>query len=170
MRRTEEIEEVEDTTAQGGWMYADLFLALMVIFLATVSFVPQFNIGGTGVTNKAPGETVYSYSEIYPERLDIVFDKYDYQFLVNSISLFLKARGIAGDSEIVYVHIISGYDAGSENPQVAIDRALAFNAAIDKSNHKLLQHASTNLSSSSSIAPKQTLLQITFASKVGVTN
>ena len=33
-------EEVEDTTSQGGWMYADLFLALMVIFLATISFVP----------------------------------------------------------------------------------------------------------------------------------
>ena len=30
----------EDTASQAGWMFADLFLALTVIFLATVSFVP----------------------------------------------------------------------------------------------------------------------------------
>jgi hypothetical protein len=31
----------EDVTEKAGWMYADLFLALMVIFLATISFVPN---------------------------------------------------------------------------------------------------------------------------------
>ena len=33
-------EFAEDATEQAGWMYADLFLGLMVIFLATISFVP----------------------------------------------------------------------------------------------------------------------------------
>ena len=31
----------DDMSDKAGWMYADLFLALMVIFLATISFVPE---------------------------------------------------------------------------------------------------------------------------------
>ena len=34
-------EDAEDLTGLAGWMYTDLLLALMVIFLATISFVPQ---------------------------------------------------------------------------------------------------------------------------------
>lgn len=41
-RRVEEIE-AEDATLLAGWMYADLLLGLMVIFLATISFVPIDN-------------------------------------------------------------------------------------------------------------------------------
>ena len=37
-RNTFEGDEILD---KAGWMYADLFLALMVIFLATISFVPS---------------------------------------------------------------------------------------------------------------------------------
>ena len=33
--------DAEDLTGLAGWMYTDLLLALMVIFLATISFVPQ---------------------------------------------------------------------------------------------------------------------------------
>ena len=35
----------EDVTNQAGWMYADLFLGLMVVFLATVTFIPEY-LGG----------------------------------------------------------------------------------------------------------------------------
>jgi len=35
-------EEPGDASHLAGWMYADLLLALMVIFLATISFVPNF--------------------------------------------------------------------------------------------------------------------------------
>ena len=35
--------EEEDATEQAGWLFADSFLALMIIFLATISFVPDIN-------------------------------------------------------------------------------------------------------------------------------
>ncbi len=41
----------EDATHQGGWLFADSFLALMVIFLATISFVPSLGGGLTGTGN-----------------------------------------------------------------------------------------------------------------------
>jgi Acetyltransferase (GNAT) domain len=54
--------------ALAGWMYADLFLALMVIFLATISFVPAqqsspnnkkiFRLASTNISNHLPILTV----------------------------------------------------------------------------------------------------------------
>lgn len=170
MRRQPVEEDIEDTTSQGGWMYADLFLALMVIFLATVSFVPQFNLDPKLSSDPtAPGKAVYSFSKIYSQRLDVVFDQYDYQFLLKSVKSFLEKNGIDGDAEIVFVQIIGGYDPSTEKAQKAIDRALVFSQQIDKSNHMLLQHASTTLSSSPSIEPTQIVMQITFATRIGVT-
>ena len=64
MRKKPVVEEQEDTTAQAGWMYADLFLALMVVFLATISFVPTFN-GNSNLVNKNQGSTLYTYSDIH---------------------------------------------------------------------------------------------------------
>ena len=39
--RTSEVISDDDMSDKAGWLYADLFLALMVIFLATISFVPE---------------------------------------------------------------------------------------------------------------------------------
>jgi len=170
LRRIPQEQELEDTTAQGGWMYADLFLALMVVFLATVSFVPQFNLDPKlSADPTGSGKAVYSFSKIHSQRLDVVFDQYDYQFLLKSIKTFLEKNNIDGDAEIVFVQIVGGYNPGIEKSQAAIDRALYFSQLIDKSNHMLLQHASTTLSSSSSIDPGQVVMQITFASRIGVT-
>ena len=45
-------EEPEDASHLAGWMYADLLLALMVIFLATISFVPNFANSSSAVTTQ----------------------------------------------------------------------------------------------------------------------
>ena len=170
MRRLETVDPIEDTTAQGGWMYADLFLALMVVFLATVSFVPNLGSGKVVDIGATPnGGPVQSYSKIFPQRLDIVFDGYDYKFLMSSIKEFTDRNGITGQSNISFAQIIAGYDAKTETPQIAIQRALGFSRSIDKSNHLLLDYASTTLSSSSDISPNRYLVQITFATRVGVT-
>ena len=59
-------EDAEDLTGLAGWMYTDLLLALMVIFLATISFVPQIfgtiSSGSNLIDNQAPA---YKYSQYY---------------------------------------------------------------------------------------------------------
>lgn len=170
MRKLVPLEEVEDTTSQGGWMYADLFLALMVIFLATVSFVPSFGTAGkTDFGNAQSTGPLQSYSKIFPERLDIVFEGFDFKFLMNSIKEFTDKNKITGSSTISFAQIIAGYDPSKEDAQIAIKRALAFSKEIDQSDHKLLDYASTTLSSSSSLTPNRVVMQITFATRVGVT-
>ena len=50
MRRRVESNEAEDATLLAGWMYADLLLGLMVIFLATVGLgVGVMTTVGVGV-------------------------------------------------------------------------------------------------------------------------
>ena len=77
-----------DTTFLAGWMYADLFLALMVVFLATISFVPAYVSGSTKV-----GST-YSYVSVYKEPLVVVYDSFDESLIQKDISYFLKTRGL----------------------------------------------------------------------------
>lgn len=169
MRVRHHLEEPEDTTAQAGWMYADLFLALMVVFLATISFVPQFNLDPKLSSDPtSEGKAVYSFSKVYDQRLDIVFENYDYEFLKSEITKFIEAKKFDTGSEIVFVQIVAGYEPQYENPKMAIDRALEFSKKIDKSNRLLLQHASTTLSSSSTLGKGQVVLQITFAVRIGV--
>jgi len=43
----------EDTVSQSGWVFADLLVALSVIFLATISFVPD--LGGNQVARPSGG-------------------------------------------------------------------------------------------------------------------
>ena len=52
--------EEDDLSGLAGWMYTDLLVGLMVIFLATITFVPEGNFFKSGTT---PGSenTVYSY-------------------------------------------------------------------------------------------------------------
>ena len=45
MARKRILSEDEDVTSQAGWLFADSFLALMIIFLATIYFIPSLSTG-----------------------------------------------------------------------------------------------------------------------------
>ena len=69
MRTPYEAPVEEDLTGQAGWMYTDLMLALMVVFLATISFVPQFmGSGSAAITD--PNDPNYSYSKVFDESMN----------------------------------------------------------------------------------------------------
>jgi len=170
LRLREQLDEPEDTTAQAGWMYADLFLALMVVFLATISFVPQFNLDPKLSSDPtSEGKAVYSFSKVFPQRLDILFEGYDYKFLMSEIKKFVELNNFDTGSEIVFVQIVAGYDPDTEIANVAIKRGLDFSKKIDESNRLLLQHSSTTLSASSTLKPGYIVMHITFAIRIGVT-
>lgn len=169
MKSSPQLDEPEDTTAQAGWMYADLFLALMVVFLATISFVPQFNLNPTLSSDPtSEGRAVYSFSKLHEERLVILFERYDYDFLSSEIQKFIEVKKLDLGSDIVFVQFVAGYDPKTENASSAIKRALDFSKKIDSSNRLMLQHASTTLSSSSTLMLNQIVMRITFAARIGV--
>ena len=83
----------EDATLLAGWMYADLLLGLMVIFLATISFVPMLN--NSGAPEQAEGT-----SGNYKNAFVMGFDAYDSQKLKNDLSDFYKAEDLPSNAKL----------------------------------------------------------------------
>ena len=167
MRRSIEDPVEEDLTGQAGWMYTDLMLALMVIFLATISFVPQF----TGNSDAAadPNNSDYSYSKIFDESMNILYESFSLSQIELDIARFKSNKVLPQDSDIVFAQYVGGYSSVSENPATAIARALAFSQKLDSANPELLASAATTLSSSNVLKANQIIVRFTFAtpSKIG---
>ena len=157
----------EDLTGHAGWMYTDLMLALMVIFLATISFVPQFTGNSNSVTD--PNNPDYSYSKVFDESMNTLYESFSLGQIERDISRFKVSKGLPAASDIVFAQYVGGYSSGSENPATAIARALAFSQKLDSANPELLASAATTLSSSNVLKANQIIVRFTFAtpSKIG---
>ena len=167
MRRTYVDPVEEDLTGQAGWMYTDLMLALMVIFLATISFVPQF----TGKSNLTVEQATpdYSYSKIFDESMNTLYENFSPYLIRQDVARFKIKNGLPKDADIVFAQYVGGYIKGSENPSRAIARALLFSQKLDKADPELLANAATTLSSSNVLKTNQVIVRFTFAtpSKIG---
>ena len=151
-----------DTSFLAGWMYADLFLALMVVFLATISFVPTYLTGAKQVGNS------YSYVKVFKEPLIVVYDRFDAAQIKKDIDWFLKTRGLPNTTDVVYAQVIGGYSKTNEQSTVAIDRALRFSQQLDASNLAALANVATTLSSSSTLDPGKIAVKFSFTERVNV--
>ena len=154
----------EDVTFLAGWMYADLFLALMVVFLATISFVPTYFGSSAGSSVNAE----YNYTKTYATPLVTVYNEFNGNQIESDIRAFLAARGLPLTSDVVYAQIVGGFDKKTESSGRGIERALAFSRQIDLAQLPLLTNVATSLGASSSIAPGQVAVKFSFAVSVGV--
>ena len=158
MRTVIEKHEPEDLTGQAGWVYTDLMLVLMVVFLATISFVPQF----MGTNSKNPSKT-FSYSRVLDDSLNVIYEDFNLALIKSDVAKFKQAHGIPDNADIVYVQYVGGYIAGQESAATAISRALAFSQKVDRSDPLFLKSAATTLSSSNVLTPQQVIVRFTFA-------
>jgi hypothetical protein len=151
-----------DTSFLAGWMYADLFLALMVVFLATISFVPEY------LSNSNKVNSAYNYVQIFKEPLIVVYDSFDPQLIQKDIDYFLKTRGLPNTTDVVYAQIIGGYAKDTEDSTVAIQRALRFSQQLDSAGIRSIGKVSTTLSASSTLSPGKIALKLTFVLNTSV--
>jgi len=156
----------EDVTFLAGWMYADLFLALMVVFLATISFVPTYFGSSSGSSINAE----YNYSKTYGVPLVTVYNEFNSNQIQSDISNFLSARNLPTNSDVVFAQIVGGYEKEVESSSQGVERALAFSRQIDMAQLPLFSNVATSLGASSSIAPGQVAVKFSFAVAVGVGN
>lgn len=159
--------EEDDLSGLAGWMYTDLLVGLMVIFLATITFVPQgkFFKDGQVATSQ---NTVYSYSKVVEEPLTLLIQNEELPDIPAIIKDFLKQKNLAPDSNIVYVQIVGSYNEKMESPDKAVSRALSLSQKLEKAYPDLLKTASTTFSRTTSIPPNQVVLRLVFAEKVTV--
>lgn len=167
------IDTAEDITGQAGWMFSDMLVALMVVFLATISFIPQFasDFGsgtGTGTNGTTGGSEVGNY--IFTEHYQVVFaNVYSADSaagLTDDVATFLKQNGIPTTAVIDSAQIVGGFDEKTETASDAIARATKFAGLIDARYPTLLEHASTIINSSTNLAANEVTVRLTFSSNV----
>jgi hypothetical protein len=158
-RKRLRIEE-EDATSQAGWLFADSFLALMVIFLATISFVPALTTGvvmGSGSVGKIAGSN-------YIKGLVLTYDKYDAGVIQRDIAAYIKNEKLSPTSEVMYARIVGGY-AASEGIDAGKVRAIAVSVQLKKSEIAYFENTSIDLSASDKLGKDTFILRLTLAPK-----
>ena len=186
-RLTSEVAE-ENTADQAGWMYADLLLALMVIFLATISFVPQFldtyvpsgsgvgnssqqgsggmGIGdgsaGTGTSNR-PSSGIPDADYTFDQGLALFYEDFDLNTFVADVENFRRQENLGENFEIVFAQITGGYDAKTESAEKGTLRAIAFSIKLKESNLDYLNNTSTSIRTSPELPSNKVLVRFTFA-------
>ena len=151
-RRIErEIED--DMVDKAGWMYADLFLGLMVIFLATISFVPEIHDNSNAnAGNRVSSNTIrQSTSFNFDKGLTIVVSEPDVLLIETRIKSFLAGERLPLDSQIVFVKFIGGYDPINERISDGATRALEFGLKLRLDNPKLFVNATNSADASLSL-------------------
>jgi len=161
-KRASHVEE-EDASHLAGWMYADLLLALMVIFLATISFVPNLSSSSNAVTTQIKQiSSGYNYNR----GLSLVYNGFDSQLISQDIESFKIKEGLPADAEIIYAQILGGFDLQTENADDGKLRALEFSIKLSKDNPQLFATAATNLGSNLVLKPNEIALRLTFVARI----
>lgn len=146
----------EDATGQAGWMYTDLLLGLMIVFMATVSFLPE----------ALPGKSASAY--VYSQHFEQVFERVysasgvDSVTIENDVKAFLEFHNLPEQSIIEQAQFVGGFDQATENVATAIGRAVAFSTELDASDPVLLGKAATSVDASSDLPAGQVIVRFKF--------
>jgi hypothetical protein len=165
-------EEPEDVTGAAGWMFSDMLIALMVVFLATITFIPQIPLTGNSTISQGaggdlnlPGGATYSYTERFEQEFVFTYRFSELGLVLDDISLFLNNYGLPADSVIDSAQFVGGYDEG-ESTQIGIQRAIDFANALEQLAPDLFARAATVLNTSSQLPADLVTLRLTFSARI----
>ena len=150
-------EEHTDLLGVAGWMYADLFLALMVIFLATISFVPAFSHSSTTASSHQKQTTAD-----YFKAMSRTYTEFNSNQLLTDVMLFEDQEGLPYGARIIYAHFIGGYDPATESTSNGNFRALIFSQKTASINNPIFNRIETHLDASDKLKPNQVAVVFTF--------
>jgi hypothetical protein len=156
-RKRISIEE-EDATSQAGWLFADSFLALMVIFLATISFVPVIGGGGvlgTGKVGKVAGSN-------YVDGLVLAYEEVDATRITNDIATYITQKKLSPTTAVLYAKIIGGY-TDIEGDSAGSLKAMEFAVKLQRAELPYFRTAKIDLGSSNLIPAKTVVLRLTLS-------
>ena len=158
MRKVHRNIEEEDATSMGGWLFADSFLALMVIFLATISFVPALggSISSAGNVGNIAGNN-------YVKGLNLVYESFDATTIESDIAQYSKSEGMSPKSAVLYAKIIGGYDSEKEDSSEGDRRALEFGWKMRADNPDVFANATTSADSSPDLKSGEVAIVLTFS-------
>lgn len=162
MRRRVDLGHPEDTTMLAGWMYADLLLGLMVVFLATISLIPNDNVVGNSLGKATNIKVDKSFN--LSRGISLVYDKFDAVVIEKDIAELKKREGLNKNAEIIFAQILGGYDPKSESVEIGRNRALIFSFSLNAKFGALFGRATVTAGGEQGLEPGQIGLRLTFAS------
>ena len=160
------IDLLEDSSSQAGWMFADLFLALTVIFLATVSFIPSGNNLSRSVSdrnelsttserqNKVNALLSNGFIGDYPENAVKKFEA--------DVVRYFKSKELPLDTSALYLEVIGSTGIEDGISDAGNISALRFVIEAKKLLPKILSTTSTSVNLSSEVKSGMVRLKITF--------
>ena len=149
---------LEDASHQAGWMFADLLLALMVIFLAAQSFVPkeaslpQFEGLLDNKTN--------IHSAVAPLKTSITLTSLDEATLINALQNYGAIEHLPATYTIDSMVIAGGFNPKTESSDRGTATALQYAAAIASYNLPYFKNAATLLAASPEVAAGSVILNV----------
>lgn len=149
--RKSAVEEREDeATEQGGWLFADSFLALMVIFLATISFVPDVKNVADATGN-------------YAKALTLAYSTYDPVSVERDIQEFIAEESLPGSTRVVFARIIGGAPANNQNEENGYLLALNYSIKLQLDLTSRFKDTRFDLNSSTVVEDKTVVMVLTLA-------
>ncbi len=160
----------EDSTSQAGWMFADLFLALTVIFLATVSFIPNSNQQKDS-TQKNQGNSSNQTSSNFQnqEQLIIISNGFIGEYASKGVMRFksdlldyLEQRNLPEETTALYLEAVGHTSAFGQANDAGNLAALGFVIDARKELPVILENSNTSISLSPDVEPGSVRIKITF--------
>ena len=171
--------QLEDSSSQAGWMFADLFLALTVIFLATVSFIPSGGAGDSKNQNSSntnsqlesrnPQNDANKVIALKKNELTLISSGFIGEYPVSSTSKFIqdfneyvKLKDLPQETSILYLEVIGNTsEFGVSNDAGNLD-ALKFVINLRKVIPKNLTGTNTSINLSPEVGPGYVRIKLTF--------
>ncbi|MEN9324306.1 MAG: hypothetical protein RL414_60 [Actinomycetota bacterium] len=163
MRKRRSIQPEEDLLGLAGWMYADLFLALMVIFLATISFVPAI----THISVKTPTDQKATTTADFFKAMSRTYTNFDLAQVERDIYAFQTSEGVTPGSAVIYAHFIGGYSKGAETSTDGNFRALVFSQKLATAKSGMFIGMQTHIDASTELSSNQVAVTFTFGPRTG---
>jgi hypothetical protein len=168
----ESSDGTEDVTGAAGWMFSDMLIALMVVFLATITFIPQLLPGqnsnliqGEGSNQGSTGAGSYSYVERFEQVFIYTYRASEIGLVTADIAQFLENNSLPADSVVDTAQFIAGYPQG-ESSQDAIQRAIDFSRELELIAPNLFLRAATVLNTSSQLPADLVTIRLTFSARI----
>ena len=156
---------LEDASHQAGWMFADLLLALMVIFLAAQSFVPHQ--ASLPQFEGLLGDSVAVNGKVALLKTSITLTSLDETTLINDLQNYGAIAHLPVDYTISSMVIAGGFNPKTESSDRGTATALQYAAGIASYNLPYFKNSATLLAASSQVPDGAVLLNIAITPTPG---
>ena len=159
----------DDSTLLAGWIFADLFLALTVIFLATVSYVPS----GQKSVELAP-KTEIQYNSLnfnLDSNSNLIllsngfvgeYGKNQERVFLNDLNQFMESKGLPSNTKALFLEVIGHSSEDSTAQDKGNYSAINFIISTKKLEPTIFDGVNTSVNLSSDVSINRVRIRVAF--------